>query len=341
MSMERPDNFNILVLKCLSGEASEKEKDEVRRALELDPLLKKEYLDVREIWFATTMSVHNHEQFNTEAAIRRFKNEIKLLREANQIKKKKNSIKKYYAIVAAAASIAIIFTFLNLFTFRDNSIVPKVVVIHNPRGDQSEIILPDGSKVWLNGSSTLKYYTDFGLQNRKLTLEGEAFFDVQKDKLLPFDVVSGNHHVEVLGTKFNVKAFPDESFIETILQEGSVRIYAQSMKVPSIVLSSGQKVIYNKRNNKFSQIMVGDIIEELSWKDGVLKFKDEPLIELVNELERWFDVEIEIEDKEIESYRFTGTIKNEGVEDLLLLFKMTKGIQYKKEGDKIKLFRKK
>lgn len=90
--MERPDNFNILVLKCLSGEASEKEKEEVGRALELDPLLKKEYLDVREIWFAT-MSVHDHEQFNTEAAIRRFKNEIKLLREAYQIKKKKNSIK--------------------------------------------------------------------------------------------------------------------------------------------------------------------------------------------------------------------------------------------------------
>lgn len=159
--------------------------------------------------------------------------------------------------------------------------------------------------------------------------------------MLPFDVVSGNHHVEVLGTKFNVKAFPDESFIETILQEGSVRIYTQSIKVPSIVLSSGQKVVYNKLNNKFSKIMVVDIVEELSWKDGVLKFKDEPLIELVKELERWFDVEIEIEDKEIESYRFTGTIKNEGIEDLLLLFKMTKEIQYKKEGDKIKLFREK
>ncbi len=199
--------------------------------------------------------------------------------------------------------------------------------ITNPPGVRSEIVLPDGSRVWLNAESTISYQVPFDLRSRDVKLTGEAFFDVKKDSQRPFHVVSGNVNVSVLGTRFNCKAFPEDTTVEVTLAEGIVRLSSTGAKrVKEVTLKPGERALISKGTNQTS-ISSGDIEKNIGWFEGKLVFDECPLPEVARQLERWFGIEVEIADPKVSGYRISTTFENESLHQILALLELASPIK--------------
>jgi ferric-dicitrate binding protein FerR (iron transport regulator) len=210
-----------------------------------------------------------------------------------------------------------------------------------PYGSKSRIVLPDGSVVNLNSGSSLKYSSsDFNSGSRSVLLTGEGFFSVTKDSKRPFYVTTPGIKVKVLGTTFNVKAYPDENIEEATLVSGMVEIYASSDKTEKgkpIVLKPNQRAVFLKSENSFltsDSAMVSPVTtpvklktinlqsssmteQTISWKENKLIFDNEPFSSLLIRIERWYDVKIEVNYPELNSARFTGKFDKETLEQVL------------------------
>lgn len=155
-----------------------------------------------------------------------------------------------------------------------------------PRGRQFQLVLPDGTKVWLNSASTLRYPTAFTGSERKVSITGEAYFEVAKNAAMPFRVdVNGTAAIEVLGTRFNVNAYTDEGSIRTTLLEGSVRVNG------AYVLKPGQQASITGKEVKIAE--QADLEQAVAWKNGLFNFTDAEMHQVMRQLERWYDIEVE------------------------------------------------
>lgn len=155
-----------------------------------------------------------------------------------------------------------------------------------PRGRQFQVVLPDGTKVWLNSASSLRYPTAFTGNERRVSITGEAYFEVVKNAALPFRVdVNGSQAIEVLGTSFNVNAYTDEGSIRTTLLEGSVRLNG------SYVLKPGQQASVTGKDVKITDH--ADLDQAVAWKNGLFNFADADMHQVMRQLERWYDIEVE------------------------------------------------
>ncbi|WP_316817270.1 FecR family protein [Pedobacter nyackensis] len=208
--------------------------------------------------------------------------------------------------------------------------------VSTPKGGQYKVVLPDGSKVWLNAASSISFPSVFsGLSHRKVQLNGEAYFEVKKDKSHPFVVQAGQQKIEVLGTHFNVNAYTDEHRIKTTLLEGSVRVGfvapAQTVPVFGILKPGQQSILADGAMN----IIPADTEEALAWKNGYFKFNSESISSIMRKLSRWYDVEV-VYEGELSKDRFGGTIsRNKNVADVLEMLESTKLVTFKVEGRKI------
>ncbi len=199
--------------------------------------------------------------------------------------------------------------------------------ITSPPGVRSQIELPDGSKVWLNAESTIKFKVPFDSKNRNVRLIGEAYFEVKKDFSRPFQVESGKVNVTVLGTHFNVKAFNIDSTIEVVLAEGKVSLTTKGAKAgKELIMSPGERAVIDKATNQ-TRISTEDIGKYIAWHSGKLVFDDCPMPEVAIELERWFGVEVKINDPKILSYRITTTFENEPLHQVLELLCLSSPIK--------------
>lgn len=147
-----------------------------------------------------------------------------------------------------------------------------------PRGGQYQLQLPDGSKVWLNAESSITYPVQFAHNERKVSITGEAYFEVAKDKSRPFRVLAADTYIEVLGTHFNVNAYQDEGPVRTTLLEGSVKINNSLMK-PGEAYADGK-------------VFPADVQQAVAWKNGVFNFNDQNLSQIMLQLARWYDIEV-------------------------------------------------
>jgi len=228
--------------------------------------------------------------------------------------------------------------------------------ISAPLGGKSSVILPDGTKIWLNAGSKISYNAEFNKKSRDIFLEGEAFFDVAK-KEKPFIVHTSDIDIHVFGTSFNVKSYPDEDRIETTLVEGSIRVDQKKSEKP-IFLNPNEKLVYYKKINTAkiqgepsdtlapsynvdSEIVYNNkdvepieisknvnIDEEVSWKDGSLIFNQQTLEGLSKKLERKYDIIFKFEDDELKNYSYSGTLRDYPLEQVLKALKYTSPIDY-------------
>jgi transmembrane sensor len=193
------------------------------------------------------------------------------------------------------------------------------------------VVLSDGSKVWLNSASSITFPTAFSKDERKVTITGEVYFEVAKNKHLPFRVIAGKQTVEVLGTHFNINAYNDEPSIKTTLLEGSVRVFANTQS--AILQPKEQSTILN---NSSSNIVVNtvDVDDVLAWKNGNFQFEKMEIPVILREAARWYDVDVKY-DGEIPQKRFTGSIsRSVNLSELLKMLKYT-GINFEIEGKTI------
>ena len=207
---------------------------------------------------------------------------------------------------------------------------PQMNTIQTPRGGQYQLVLPDGTKVWLDASSSLSYPTAFTGKDRQVQLKGEAYFEVVEDKSKPFTVLVNDMQVNVLGTHFNVMAYDDESAIKTTLLEGAVKV---TRGQTSQVLAVGQEASCDKSSGSFKMLDV-DADEAIAWKNGYFQFNGVSIETVMRQIARWYDVEVEYQGKTNEHFR--GTIsRSSNASEVFKMLELTGAVHFSLEGKKI------
>lgn len=204
--------------------------------------------------------------------------------------------------------------------------------IETPKGGKYEITLPDGTHVWLNSSSTLKYPASFSaLKERKVELKGEAYFEVAHHKSVPFKVTSSGQTVEVLGTHFNINSYLDEGTVKTTLLEGSVSVYLNNSKEFKL-LKPGEQA---DKTGEHIAVSKANMEQAMGWKNGDFVFKGEDVKAVMRQLERWYDVDVEYQGN-VSDIGFVSTIsRSKKLADVIKVLQMTEGIHFKIEGRRV------
>lgn len=219
----------------------------------------------------------------------------------------------------------------------DNNKLKGYTTVKTPRGGQYEVVLPDGSKVWLNAASSITYPAAFNAGERRVVLTGEAYFEVaslwRNDKKVPFIVETGKQKIEVLGTRFNVNAYDDETGIKTTLIEGKVKVTTEN------------ETIILKPNHEFNLGLEGistkkvDVEPVIDWKNGDFLFADEDLESVMRKIARWYNVEL-IYDSEIPEERLSGQIsRSRNLSEVLRMLELSGDTKFRIEDGAVHIFR--
>ncbi len=226
------------------------------------------------------------------------------------------------------------------------------------RGTKSKLILPDGTQVWLNSESKLSYNSNFNEPIREVFLDGEAFFDVVKDKHRPFVVKTSAINIKVLGTAFNVKSYKQDPTIEATLVRGLIEVQKNNeISGSKIILKPNEKLVFNKLNTQQSTFkaevnspitqpqlisissipknIADSIRKETSWIYGKLVFDGDSFISLSEKMERWYNVQISIKDTSLAKHRFVGVFENENIVEALKALQLITKFNYRIENNEI------
>lgn len=260
--------------------------------------------------------------------------EHKAIDKESVAKSTNNYLWKYLKV--AAVIIPFIATSVLLLLYHDN---PKEIVVNQqriekqiPKGQKLTVFLPDGSKIKLNAESTISYLKPFDRDQRIVELEGEAFFEVTPNKNRPFIVKSGNINTKVLGTSFNIKAYPEDKCVLVAVKSGIVSVENKNQDLPnklnkSIVLSPKEMAIYSERTNQ-TTVSAYDPMEVLGWSDGVLYFDDASMDEFISKLERWYGIDIIVKRNKPISKGIVGVFTNQSLEEILMGTKDASEFEY-------------
>ena len=210
-------------------------------------------------------------------------------------------------------------------------------VLSVPRSCEYRLRLADGTMVWLNSDSELRYPVNFAGRERRVFLKGEAYFDVARNMDMPFRVEAGEMEVEALGTEFNMNVYGDDGCLRTTLAEGKVRVsYAATRQ--ACILEPGEQALLEEGALSVRQVDLRDVV---GWKEGRFVFSDLPLEAIVRQLERWYDVEFDFFDPAAKYYRFTGVImRHKSLQEVLALLEETTDVKFKTNANEIEVFRK-
>ena len=242
----------------------------------------------------------------------------------------KKSKQFYFYRITAAVVVSLLLLITNWYTFHINKRGPEIIMqtIRVPAGQRAELTLTDGTSVWLNAGSTLSFPNYFEDGKREVSLDGEAYFDVEKDTRNPFIVKTQKFDIEVLGTEFNVLAYRKSSLFEVSLLDGAVDVCTNDERVelqPNERLSlSGNRLLKEQIRN----------YDYLLWKNGLICFDDESVDLVVSKLELYFDTNIVIENESFMKKKYTGKFRTkDGIEHILKVFQLKDNFIYEKDDE--------
>lgn len=357
--------FDSLVIEFLTGSITSEGLERLNQAIQSDPENRLHFHTVRNAWISSGKPVSDFELDLGWTAIKSRLNNI----ETPEVTTNKAGFRFRLLPLAATwllflAAGAIIAWFIHKPEGDD---LEGQIVMSVPLGARSHVKMPDGTGIWLNAGTTISYNSDYGRQTRTIDLTGEAFFDVAKDKSHPFIVHTSAMDVRAVGTRFNVKAYPDEKTIAATLEEGiiDVKLLDSKKRLP-ISLNENEKIILlkqtlqdenytlnaeekvfeagTKNGEELEDKQVVSIISNVnttlytSWKDDRWIIQGEELATLAPMFERRFNIRIVFGNESLKNYKFTGTIENETVDQILDLLTLTAPIEYKIDKDLITLF---
>lgn len=273
----------------------------------------------------------NWQQSQTEAVTLRFEQ----IQEKIRVSSSKVWMNRLFIVLSKAAAVLFIpLLAAVLYFYFNQNISAEFLTLSTQKGEQTSVILPDGSKVWLNVDTKLSYQVDYGLNSRNLVLEGEAYFEVEKNKELPFEVTSGGITTKALGTRFVISAYPESEEIKSSLINGSVEV--EYGKVQEI-LKPGQQLVFNETE---PGIIIKSFDEnyELAWKNNQLAFRLMPFDNVISELEKWYNINIEYNPALFKSETLTVRFeKYETLEQVLQVIGKANGFKYSIEGKNVKI----
>ena len=238
-------------------------------------------------------------------------------------------IYRWYSVAAAVLLIPLIVAgaiwFIN--QNQNESVVAEAPVkstLYAPLGSRISFTLPDGTNGWLNSGSSLEYSLPFN-SNRQITLAGEAWFDVAHDTEHPFEIATGDSKVKVLGTRFNMNAYPDEKYLEVVLEEGKVEFSTPGL-ASGVVMKPNERLVLKEGTLNINKT---DAEKYAAWKEGKLVFRGDTMDEVARRIGRWYNVEVEVVDEELKKYSIRGIFQDDSLEEVIQYLSMTSPIRYR------------
>lgn len=364
------DRFAELVARRLSGEATEQEIQELQQFLNQDPKAQYFFEVFSDYWVIEPKSADDDIQeeihFQQILAIAE-KQEAEEQQQAApetafEEKAKVFTLKK---ILVAAAILGLIATAYFWTRQNENTVGSRELSMHKVEagtGTKSELRLPDGTRVWLNSESKLEYKANFNDSVREVTLEGEAFFDVVKDKTRPFIVHTSDIDIKVLGTAFNVKSYPKDRSIEATLIRGMIEVTnKKEPSSPKVILRPHEKIVFNKTFEPappaaeqgkpaespkpfavtaLPKNIADSALVETSWMYNKLIFDGETLRENAAKMERWYNVKLRFSSEKVGHIPIRYQLENETIEDALKALQYIEPFIYKRNGNEIEILEK-
>ena len=304
-----------VLYKFFEGTASYEEEVEIRQWMEHSPENRREFLRERKLFDSMLL-------LGDEKAIGK----------AQRVKSRHNSslrteILKVAAVVAVTLGLNILYQFVS----DKNQTVP-MQSIYVPSGQRVNLTLSDGTNVWLNARTRILYPAVFDKSIRQVTVDGEAYFDVAKDKQRPFIVEMNKCKMEVLGTKFNVEGYSDKDDFEVTLMEGSVKVASKQGVGNTLILAPDSKACLEK-DGRLTVVPVDDY-NPYRWKEGLICFRAESFSYIMNDLEKYFGVSIIIENKAVLKYNFTGKFRQaDGIDYALRVLQKDISFRYERDDE--------
>lgn len=270
-----------------------------------------------------------------EALTDEVKDEIKssIVRKIRSERRKSWSVRSLrFWLASAGAAAAVVLSVMFGYALAEWSGPVQKFEICAERGQKSMATLPDGTRVWLNSASRISYTSAYNRKDRKIELDGEAFFDVAENEDIPFDVVAGKMTVRALGTKFNVKSFSEEKRVTAVLVEGRIRAFSDSQEV---ILEPWQQVVLDAETGDMKKSDITNRNNPVPWRQNSILFEGETLEQVAAVLERMYNVDVVLSE-DVSSYSYTGLISNNSLMNVLELISGTSPVDYSIYGNVVK-----
>lgn len=288
-----------------------------------------------EIWFSSGVS-GDRLSFNKDKAFTLFKQRV------SSATRKEEQVRRFpwKAVYRVAAIVLIILLPLAAYWQGQETVKQTFadIIVEAPLGARTKLYLPDGTQVWLNASSKLIYSQGFGVDDRKLSLIGEGYFEVARNEEIPFEIKTRELNLKVLGTKFNFKNYPEDEEVTVNLMEGKVALQNGIKKMPMLYLAPKEKMVLNKRTGTMTKSKT-NVEYANAWSRNELFFDEELLKDIAKKLMRSYDVEIEVADS-LRNKRFYGSFKIVGntIDEVLQTIASTNRMKYRYENNKYVLY---
>ncbi|GAB6123647.1 FecR family protein [Dysgonomonas termitidis] len=329
-----------LIIDFLEGSLSEEDNDELQLWLSESELHVSYFEEIKKIYYSFEY-IKESQKYDKDKAFDLFKERIESSSnniseegtQVNEITEKSYSRKTLLQMAGIAATIALLIGFsFSLFQIKATKPLQKEVTIESPPGHKTKLFLPDGTLVWLNSGTRITYNTGYGVDNRNIKMDGEAFFDVTRNEGLSFKVAVNDIQVSVLGTSFDVEAYQRDKEISVSVMTGQVSVGKMNDKIFG-VLKPNEKIVINKDKNSFKLTTCDPEIDGI-WRHGQLKIINDPMPVVISKMERWYGVNITIEGKISREY-YWMTIKTESLTEILELINKITPITYKIKGEEV------
>lgn len=301
--------MHILITKYFEGEITAAERKLLFSMIQADEKLRKDFSSVQNLYALSSWLPNENDEFEAVDKLAAFKH--------THCRKKRYPIHilKHAAGYAAAICITILSTWM---VMNDREPAEEMVTYEEfttPSGQRAMVKLHDGTTVWLNARSTLRYPNHFAREERKVELDGEAFFDVEHNEHKPFVVSTEKLDIKVLGTKFNVFAYKGREEFNTALLEGSVKVYERMNEEKALFMNPNECV--ELKDNKLVKRPMGNT-DFLLWKEGIYAFDDVPFEDIIKKFELYYDIVITVNNSKLMKYKFSGKFRQrDGVESAL------------------------
>lgn len=319
--------MHSLISKYFNKEITATEKAELFSLMQTDEELHKEFMSMQNLCALTASLPADDDEEKAVSKLLQFKQAHK------EDKKQATGWLKHIVGYAAAICIAVLSTWAVMSYLQHAETIGTLAFeeFSTPPGQQAQVKLHDGTVVWLNARSRLRYPNRFSDNQRKVELDGEAFFEVTHNEKNPFVVSTGKVDIKVLGTKFNVFAYSKSDEFSTTLIEGSVKLYKSDDESAAIMMSPDERV----------ELLNGELIKSqmnntdfLLWKDGIYAFDDVTFNEILKKLELYYDITIEIKNQKLETYKFSGKFRQrDGIESVLRTLQKVYHFSYFRDED--------
>ncbi|MCS2767213.1 DUF4974 domain-containing protein [Bacteroides thetaiotaomicron] len=296
------------------------------------------FIRQREIWFSL-VSREAASVYDKDKAFENFRNRVESQKEIQSTSRRGFSLSalwRYAAVVAIIIAVGCISYWQGEVNVKDTF---ADISVEAPLGSKTKLYLPDGTLVWLNAGSRMTYSQGFGVDNRKVELEGEGYFEVKRNEKIPFFVKTKDLQLQVLGTKFNFRDYPEDHEVVVSLLEGKVGLNNLLREEKEAVLSPDERAVLNKANG-FLTVESVTASNASQWTDGYLFFDEELLSDIAKELERSYNVKIHIANDSLKTFRFYGNFvrREQNIQEVLEALASTEKMQYKIEERNITIY---